>query len=52
VGTESGIFYKEGEGSNRDWFSLKLKLDDFTLGFWITSADTAGVWEEVIAVGS
>jgi hypothetical protein len=47
-GTESGIFLEEGEGSNRDWFSLELKLDDFTSGFWTRCA---GGCEEVVAVG-
>ncbi len=45
-------FCKEGGGSNRDWFSLELKLDDFTSGFRTTCADMAGGWEEVVAVGS
>ncbi len=48
---ESGIFFKEGGRSNRDWFSLELKLDDFTSGFRTRYADTAGGCEEVIAVG-
>jgi hypothetical protein len=52
AGTESGIFCKVGRGSNIDWFSLKLKLDDFTSGFQTTCADMAGGWEEVVAVGS
>jgi hypothetical protein len=52
AGTESGIFVKRGEGSNRDWFSLELKLDDFILGFWTTCAEMAGGREGVIAVGS
>ncbi len=52
AGTESGIFSKEGGGSNRDWFSLELKLDDFTSGFRTTCADMAGGCEEVVAVGS
>ncbi len=51
-GTESAIFFKEGGESNRDWFSLKQKLDDFTSGFRTRYADMAGGWEEVIAVGS
>jgi hypothetical protein len=38
--------------SNRDWFSLRLKLDDFTLGFRTTCADMAGGWEEVVGAGS
>jgi hypothetical protein len=50
-GTDSGIFLLEGGESNRDWFSLKLKLDDFTSGFQTRYADMAGGWEEVIAVG-
>jgi hypothetical protein len=37
---------------NRDWFSLNLKLEDFTLGFRTRYADIAGDWEEVVAVGS
>jgi hypothetical protein len=37
--------------SNRDWFSLKLKLDSFTLGFQTRYTDTAGGCEEVITVG-
>jgi hypothetical protein len=45
-----GFFIRGGE-SNRDWFSLKLKLDDFTSGFRTRYADMAGGWEEV-AVGS
>jgi hypothetical protein len=45
-------FCKEGGGSNRDWFSLELKLDDFTSGFQTTCTDMAGGWEEVFAVGS
>jgi hypothetical protein len=52
AGTESGIFSKEWGGSNKDWFSLELKLDDFTMGFRTTCADMAGGWEEVAAVGS
>ncbi len=52
AGTESGIFCKEGGGSNRDRFSLELKLDDFTSGFKTTCADMAGGWEEVVAAGS
>jgi hypothetical protein len=52
AGTESGIFFKEGGGSNGDWFSLELKLDDFTLGFRTTCADMAEGCEEVVAVGS
>ncbi len=52
AGTESGIFCKEGGGSIRDWFSLELKLDDFTSGFRTTCADMAGGWEEVVTVGS
>jgi hypothetical protein len=47
----TGIFCKEGGGSNRDWFSRELKLDDFTSGFQTTCADMAGGWEEVIAAG-
>jgi hypothetical protein len=43
-------FLKTGGGSNRDLFSLKLKLDDFTSGFRTRYADMAGGWEEV-AVG-
>jgi hypothetical protein len=50
-GTESGIFLSEGRESNRDWFSLKLKLDDFTSGFRTRYADMAGGWEEVVTVG-
>jgi hypothetical protein len=49
AGTESGIFCKEGGWSNRDWFSLELKLeklDDFTTGFRTTCADMAGGWEK------
>ncbi len=38
--------------SNRDWFSLKLKLDDFTSGFRTRYADSVGGCEEVVAVGS
>jgi hypothetical protein len=38
--------------SDRDWFSLKLKIDDFTSGFRTRYADMAGAWEEVIAVGN
>ncbi len=51
AGTESGIFLLERGGSNRDWFSLELKLDDFTSGFQTTYADAAGGWEEFIAMG-
>ncbi len=36
--------------SNRDWFSLKLKLDDFTSGFRTRYANMAGGWEELVAV--
>jgi hypothetical protein len=50
-GTESRIFLKEAGESNRDLFSLKLKLDDFTLEFRTRYADMAGGWEEVVAVG-
>jgi hypothetical protein len=50
-GTESGIFLLQGGESNRDRFSLKLKLDDFTSGFRTRYADMAGGWEEVVAVG-
>jgi hypothetical protein len=50
-GTESGIFFIRGGESNRDWFFLKLKLDDFTSGFRTRYADMAGCWEEVVAVG-
>jgi hypothetical protein len=32
------------------WFSLKLKLDDFTSGFRTWNAYMAGGWEEVIVV--
>ncbi len=39
-------------GSNRDWFSLRLKLDDFTSGFWTKCVDMAGGWEEVVTAGS
>jgi hypothetical protein len=54
VGTESGISYicwgskagKTGGGSLIDWFSLTLKLDDFTSGFRTKYADMAGGWEE------
>jgi hypothetical protein len=35
-------------GPNRDWFSLTLKLDDFTSGFQTNCADMAGAREEVI----
>jgi hypothetical protein len=53
AGTESGIFFKQEGGSNRDWFFLELKLDDFTSGFWTRyAADMAGGWEEVVAAGS
>ncbi len=52
AGTESGIICKEGGGSNRDWFSQELKLDDFTWGFRTTCAGMAGGWEEVVAVCS
>ncbi len=45
-------FLQRGGGSNRDWFFLELKLDDFTRGFRITCAYMAGGWEEVVAVGS
>jgi hypothetical protein len=38
--------------SDRDWFSLKLKMDNFTSGFRTRYADMAGGWEEVIAVGN
>jgi hypothetical protein len=51
-GTESVIFFKEGKKSNRDLFSLKLKLDNFTSGFWTRYADMAGGWEEVVTVDS
>jgi hypothetical protein len=34
-----------------DWFSLELKLDNFTSGFRTTYADTAGGHGEVVAVG-
>jgi hypothetical protein len=37
--------------SDRDLFSLKLKLDDFTSGYRTRYADMAGGWEEVVAVG-
>ncbi len=37
--------------SNRDWFSLKLKLDVFTSGFRTRYADMVGGCEEVVAVG-
>ncbi len=50
-GTEFGIFLNKGGESNRYLFSLKLKLDDFTLGFRTRYADMAGGWEEVVAVG-
>jgi hypothetical protein len=40
-----------GNKSNRDLFSLKLKLDNFTSGFRTRYADMAGGWEEVVAVG-
>ncbi len=50
-GTESGFFLLEGGESSRDQFSLKLKLNDFTLGFWTRYVDTAGGCEEVVAVG-
>jgi hypothetical protein len=50
-GTELQIFFIRGGESNRDWFSLKLKLDDFTSGFQTRYADTAGGCEEVVAVG-
>jgi hypothetical protein len=40
-----------GAESNRNWFSLKLKLDDFTSGFRTIYADLAGGWEEVVTVG-
>ncbi len=33
-------------------FSLKLKLDNFTSGFWTRYADMAGGWEEVVTVDS
>jgi hypothetical protein len=46
-----GDFLKNRGGSNRDMFSLKLKLDDFTSGFQTRYADMAGGWEEVVAVG-
>jgi hypothetical protein len=46
VSAESGIFLKEGGESNRHFFSLKLKLDDFTSGFRNRYADMAGGWEE------
>jgi hypothetical protein len=52
AGTESGNFWNEGGGSNRDWFFLEIKLDDFTSGFRIRYADMAGGWEEVTAAGS
>jgi hypothetical protein len=51
AGTESSIFCKEGD-SNIDWFSLRLKLDNFTSGFHTTCADMAGGWEEVVAASS
>jgi hypothetical protein len=35
-GTESVFFLKTGGGSERELFSLRLKLDDFTSGFWTT----------------
>ncbi len=38
--------------SDIDWFSLKLKMDDFNSGFRTRYADMAGGWEEVIAVGN
>ncbi len=50
-GTESRICFIRGGESNRDWFFLKLKLDDFTSGFRTRYADMAGCWEEVVAVG-
>jgi hypothetical protein len=46
------FFEKKGGESNRDWFALKLKLDDFTSGFQTRYVDMAGGWEEVVAVGS
>jgi hypothetical protein len=52
AGTESGIFFKEEGGSNRDWFSLQLKLHDFTSGFRTSCADMAGGCEEAAAAGS
>ncbi len=52
AGTESGIFLKAGGGSNRDWVSLELKLDNFTLGFQTTCVDMEGGCEEDVAVGS
>jgi hypothetical protein len=52
AGTESGIFFIRGERVLQRLVSLELKLDDFTSGFWITYADTAGGCEEVVAVGS
>jgi hypothetical protein len=52
TGTESGIFLKEEGGSNRDWFSLELKLDNFTSGFQTVCANMAGGCEEVAAAGS
>ncbi len=51
LGTESGIFFIRGGDSNRDWFSLKLKVDDFTSGSQTRYADTAGGCKEVVAVG-
>jgi hypothetical protein len=43
-------FLQRGEeGSNRDSFSLRLKLENFTLGFQTTCADMAGGWEEVVS---
>jgi hypothetical protein len=52
AGTESGIFLKEEGGSNRDLFSLELKLDDFTSGFRTSCADMAGGCEGIAAAGS
>jgi hypothetical protein len=52
AGTESGIFFKEKGGSNRDWISLELKLDHFTSRFRTSCTDMAVGCEEVAAAGS
>jgi hypothetical protein len=43
-------FFKRG--GDRDWFSLQLKLHDFTSGFQTSCADMAGGCEEAAAAGS
>ncbi len=39
-------------GTESNWFSLELKLDDFTSGFRTSRVDMAGGCEGVVAAGS